>query len=366
MRNLIVFGLFFILSLKADFLLLKENKWDLTNFPLKGVRKVKMEGDLVYLLSRENLYLLDLKDNSFRKLLKRGGGPGEITAIEDFQLLEDKIVVFNRNPYKLVFCDKRGSFIDEKKVSTIKQIEFLFYFKGNSYFLAFEPLFARERKPHVVEIGAQIAHFKEQKNKFVYERSLFNYKKKYFIAPIGNSIAAMQLWGYIKCPLTQKKFLFLDSPQYQILLVDAKKLKIARLMKDFKRVKVNDKNKKYLYFDCLFFGGKCITPPYPKFYFDVISLLSKEKNFLVFTSRVKNQNQLEVHEYNSDGKFLRKIYVKFPPNFNPYSLRFVPHDLDGNYLITFQYDRDYTPLLIRYLIKSNQRYKPKMSSTRRH
>ena len=86
-------------------------------FYFKSPGRIKVAPDESIFVRDENQFLrFDRNGKFLNNQFKKGQGPGEYTYILNYQFIGDKIVIFTRQPYKIVETDIKGNLLKETRL----------------------------------------------------------------------------------------------------------------------------------------------------------------------------------------------------------------------------------------------------------
>ncbi len=121
------------------------------NTPLVGNMKTVLSDEFIYIEDNEldNLFKYDHFGNLIQVFQSSGSGPGEFAQIEDYQVKNDTIIIFDRVSAKLLFLSNQGEFIKE---SSIKEGATNFHI-GSNYTLLFYSGFGNSEEKIFLRYG---------------------------------------------------------------------------------------------------------------------------------------------------------------------------------------------------------------------
>ena len=272
-------------------------------FKYPGNLKVSPDGTIF--ISDQNQFLkFDDNGNFKQNFFKKGQGPGEFTYIGNYCLKDEKIIIHNSTPNKLVWLDFDGKLLNEYTIqhNLPRGLNFVVFYSGY-YFTKFEIPYT-EGKFLLVDSPQILFSISESEDKL---KELISFPiKLYASGSEGQGASMFRLSKLIILPF-KEKFLFVShSGEYLIKLFDMENEKIIRSFKrDYKRVKPPKDYRGVK----LGYAGKSYSPPRPDYLNDINNLFVLDRLLWVQTSTKDEDKGSLIDVYDFDGKFIDSFFV---------------------------------------------------------
>lgn len=271
-------------------------------FYFVGPRYIKVAPDgTIFLYDREQLLRFDENGKFIHNFFIKGQGPGELNYVRNYAFQDGKLIVFNANPYKMVWFDFNGELLNDVKIHDISGYLHFQFLKDNTFYF-FASDMARSDGKTTIMNAPQILIALDQLGKKEKEITSFNTK----VFRTGGAWADMS--SLISVPY-KKRYLFLSHTQeYLVKLYDIETQMTLRIFtRKYKRVKP-PKDHKF----GVFYGrdGKRIGPPIPEFFNDISELFMFKDLLWVRTSTKDERKGYLIDVFNLDGKFIDSFYLK--------------------------------------------------------
>ena len=274
-------------------------------FYFKYPKNLKISPDGTIFISDENQFLkFDENGNFKQNFFKKGQGPGEFTYIGNYCLNDEKIIIYNNTPNKLVWLDFDGKLLNEYTIphNLPSRLDFVVFYNGY-YFIKSEFPYT-EGKFVPVDSPQILLSISESEDKL---KELISFPIKLFaIGSKGQGAGMFRLSKLIISPF-KEKFLFVShSGEYLIKLYDMENEKIIRSFKrDYKRVKPP----KDYSGGKIGFAGKSYSPPRPDYLNDINNLFVLDGLLWVQTSTKDEDKGYLIDVYDFDGKFIDSFFI---------------------------------------------------------
>ncbi|MFQ6038053.1 MAG: 6-bladed beta-propeller, partial [Candidatus Aminicenantales bacterium] len=192
--------------------------------------KVSGEGS-IFLYDREQLIQLDREGRFIRNFYRKGQGPGELSYVSNFLVLEDTLIVHNNSPNKIVWFDLNGKWLKELSLREMgSRAELLFYREG-TFFLLKSGMPARTDKMEVMEIPYILTALSEKTHE---QKELISFPLKALV--MGG---AWLSGGRVISVPYEDRYLFVSHTQeYLVHLYDCKaRTLLRRFTRAYRRVR---------------------------------------------------------------------------------------------------------------------------------
>lgn len=274
-------------------------------FYFKSPKNLKVSPDGTIFISDENQLLkFDDNGNFKQNFFKKGQGPGEFTYIGNYCFKDEKIIIYNTFPNKLVWLDFDGKLLNEYTIrhNLPGRLDFIVFYSGY-YFIKSEIPYT-EGKFLLVDSPQILFSISESEDKL---KELISFPIKFFaIGSKGQGAGMFRLSKLIILPF-KEKFLFVShSGEYLIKLYDMENEKIIRSFKrDYKRIKPP----KDYSGGKIGFAGKSYSPPRPDYLNDINNLFVHDGLLWVQTSTKDEDKGNLIDVYDFDGKFIDSFFI---------------------------------------------------------
>lgn len=268
-----------------------------------------------------NLYILDITnfriskyDSSGKYLLsfgRKGQGPGEFQSVFNSFFDENMSTYFLQD-----FGSKRvnrysneGTFLGSTKFSGF--LNRLFSNNNQSQFVFMESNF--DYKNQIVT-----------KTFFLYSQegilldSLFNIQQEIF-SPIPGGVVFIKPFEY--CMDKNDNIYIVFDDRYKINKYDSNGKLCFQFWREYQRVKLHEDEKEN-FFGAVGDGEKMYRPDAPEFKFDIDKIFAMPNDEIwVLTSTLRDSADRLIDVFDSDGEYIRKVWVKM--NFEPIELSLI-------------------------------------------
>jgi len=271
------------------------------DFYFKYPRNLKIAPDgSIFIQDQEQLLQFDSKGKFIRNFFKKGQGPGELNFVRNYAFKDRKLIVFNANPYKIVWFDFKGELLNDIKIHCISgSLHFQFFSDDTFYF--FKSGFPHpDGKPMIMNVPQVLITLDQYGNN---EKKLTSFNTKVF--------ATSGAWSGVSrliSVLCKRRYLFISHTQeYLVKLYDIETQKTLRsFTRKYKRVKPP---KDYRFGGIYGRDGKRIGPPLPKFFDDISELYIIKDLLWVRTSTKDEEKGYLIDVFNLKGKFVDSFYL---------------------------------------------------------
>ena len=261
--------------------------------------KVAPDGS-IFIYDHEQLLRFDENGKFIHNYFKKGQGPGELNFVRNYAFKDNKLFVFNANPYKLVWFDFNGDLQDDIKIQDSSgSLHFQFLKDNTLYFFRsdFPPI---EGNPRVVDMPYILITLDQNgKN----EKELTSFNTKFFAA--GGAFSGIS--RLISIPYKKRFFFVSHTQEYLVKLYDAEAKKLLRsFSRKYKRVKPP---KDYRPGGVYSSDGKRLGPPLPEFLDDINEFYVFKDRLWVRTSTKDEKKGYLIDVFDIDGKFVDSFYL---------------------------------------------------------
>ncbi len=269
-------------------------------FYFAGPRYIKEAPDgTIFIYDQEQLLRFDENGKFIHNFFVKGQGPGELNFVRNYDFQDEKLIVFNANPYKMVWFDFNGEFLNDVKIQDIYSSLHFQFLKDDTFYFIKSGTPQQTRKPMIMNMPkVLIALDRYGKN----EREIASFNIKIF--SVGGARTEM---SSLICVPYKKRYLFLSHAQeYLVKLYDIEAQKTLRnFTRKYKRVKPPKDHR----FGGIYMGGKRVGPPIPDFFNDISELFMFKDLLWVRTSTKDDEKGYLIDVYNLEGEFVDSFYL---------------------------------------------------------
>jgi len=333
---------------------------------LKEILKIDDKPDTYYFRrphnlkvdSMENIYIIDSKqflkfnkEGEFvQNLFKYGQGPGEVVFIENYQLIENETIIFNSYPPKILWLDKNGQLLNEKRIDFNGSLNFLFYHQGK---FIFKNRNIPGIKKDMAEIDAIDKIISFSRDGQLLDNNIYSFNSKILLVKFSaDNFAISEMSNFLVCENDNKSFYFSNTPEYEVKLFDLEKQQVIQAIKrPYRRVKILKGQEKYVIRDRVFYRGKWVSPPLPEYFDDIIRIFKVKDNLWIITSTVDKQKGILVDVFDRKGSYNDNFHLKLPKHIEPYSLILTPLSISENCLYIISRDEQQYYIILKYMLE---------------
>jgi hypothetical protein len=122
-------------------------------FFFKYPTNVKVAPDsTIFISDQEQLLRFDEKGEFIHNFYIKGQGPGELNIVRDYTFKDGRLIVFNRNPSKMVWFDFSGELLNDVRILDISGSLYFQFLKDDTFYF-FKSGFPRsEGKPMIMDV----------------------------------------------------------------------------------------------------------------------------------------------------------------------------------------------------------------------
>lgn len=271
------------------------------DFYFKYLTNVKVAPDgTIFVYDREQLLRFDENGKFMHNFFIKGQGPGELNIVRNYTFKDGTLIVFNRNPYKMVWFDFNGELLNDVRIyDVLGSLRFQFLKDDTFYFFASD-IPGSDGKTTIMNVPQTLITLDQLGKK---EKELTSFNIKVFRA--GGAWAGMS--RLISVPY-KKRYLFIShTREYLVNLYDTEtQMTLRSFTRKYKRVKPP---KDHRFGGIYGRDGKRIGPPIPEFLDDISELFMFKDLLWVRTSTEDKEKGYLIDVFNFDGKFVDSFYL---------------------------------------------------------
>lgn len=300
-----------------------------------------LDNDLILKFSREGKFI--------KVILHFGQGPGEANQVEHYLIAADRVVIFNRQPSKIILKQTDGRLIREFHLE--KELDkFFAYFDNHYYFFAGGEPEASGGKARIIDI-AETLFIADRKGKVEVVNDC-TIPIKTFYARKGGMSGMIHIGELLWVNFSDRYVFLSHTPEYGIKLLDLKKRRVVMTFKrDYKRQRPPEEVAEWLNRQAFGIKDKLYFRPPQKYLNDIQQLLVHNDSLWVITSTVSKEKGVLVDVYNQKGDYQGYFYLKLSPRLDYLDYyRFYAYT-SKNHLYTIERDKYDNPYLVKYKIQ---------------
>lgn len=297
----------------------------------------------IFLKDSEQLLQFNPSGEFVKNYYKKGQGPGEMTYIGTLSFLNRGIIVQNLNPTKMMWFDISGELKKEFVIHNQTGLKYLFYSKGNYYFI--QSKFPRiTGEPQIVDSLETLVEINENGN---LTKLADLPTKKYVVIGKGGGSGWLPLNNLITASYKDRYLFISHRQEYSIKIFDADINQIIKIIKrEYPRVKQTkeDLDKQ----GGPIIDGKQMLPPPQKYVNDIENLFVVGKNLWVQTSLKDKKSRTLFDVFDFNGKFIDNFFILLPKELGPYGYNVKPIHINNGFLIAIEKNPDESLSVVRY------------------
>jgi hypothetical protein len=324
------------------------------NYYLASPRAVKIasDGTIFVLDSRSKLLgRFDQEGMLLRNYFKSGQGPGELSAVLNFFIYEQNLIVYDPVLQKLLWLDFAGNIVKVfKLLRPARHFNFVMFHPDVYYFMQYNIPF-HKGKEFQEDVPYELAAVPEA----TLEAEVLETfpMSTYIISMPGGGGGIFNLDKMITAPLGNRYLFISRSQEYLIELFDAEKQKITRsFTREYERVKPSDEYIAKLKKGGIIIAGKHYSQPVPRFRNDIQNLFINKNHLWVMTSTVDKEKGILFDVFNVQGKYVDQFYIKFTEANFPQTGNFAQIAVSGEYLYQIESTPEETCVIRKYRMRN--------------
>ena len=316
-------------------------------FYFKSPENIKIAPDGSIFVLDENQFLkFDNEGKFLKNLFKKGQGPGEFQRISDYLFSENKIVVLQGQPNKIVLMDMQGKLSKEFKPeqAATKMISF---FDGK-YIMAhstFPKLKKMGEEPEIIDIDWNVRFVFEDTR---VEETDLKFPVKWYAKRIQNAIIANFIVDFTAKPIKDKFLVVYHTQNYLLKLLDLESREVIRTFsRKYKRIKFKPEKTGRVEIRPNMYT---LVPPVDN-HNDIQKLFIREDKIWVMTSTTDKQKGFLVDVFDTNGKYIDNFYIPLLNSIKLAGLNKHPITVSGDFMFIVDYGKDDIPSLVKYRMR---------------
>lgn len=311
----------------------------------------------LYVLDNKQLLKFDKSGTFIGNYGKNGLGPGEANYPQDVFIQEDFFVLYNINPHKFLFFDrKNGTLKNEVRLSNnLAFSRFVTYYNNKHFFFSESIPSNTKNKAVILDIKVNLLSYNLEESKFK-DEGLF-YLKKYFVSKSETRSSVKNVHFVQQCVLDDHTVFIANNGKYEIQCLDLKEMKIFPFIKRaYKAVSMKDEWKKHFHtFRFAHDGPNGIE--YKSWMEieldDIQKLFTVGEKIWVMTSTFNDKTRLvNIDVFDLGGTYINSFSLKVPVRVLIYRLNIVQMKIDNDRLFIFERNEDEDYELAGYKLKN--------------
>lgn len=281
-------------------------------FYFKFPRNLKISYDGSIFIQDENQLLQFHSDGKFiRNLFKKGKGPGEMEYLSNYVLMQNRIIVHNMLPQKILWFDYDGKLAKELRMDTDYRSFSLFSVSGNLYYFVKSEYPAFEKESEIIDGTNMFIRFNPDNNEM---EELMDFPTKIWRVKHGTGQGTRALNDLILAKYDNGLIFLNHTHEYLVKLCDIESNKlICAFRREYKRIRPQDEVKRDRREEWEI-GGKRFKIPYPEYLNDIRMLLVHRGRLWMVTSTLNKKKGFLVDVFNRDGEYVDNFYLRLSDN----------------------------------------------------
>jgi hypothetical protein len=264
-------------------------------------RDIKIAPDgSYYFYDREQLIQLDKEGRFIRNFFRKGQGPGELTSVSNFFVLEDTLVVHSNNPNKIVWFDFQGELVKELSLQKMGSYARLQFYRDGKFYLIKSGTPSRQEKPEVLDIPQILIELSEKTDE---QKELISFPLK-ALAMGGAWVSGTSV---LSAPFKGRYLFVSHTQEYSVNLYDCESQKLLSIFnRSYKRIK-KPKNAGGA---VIIIDGTKHEAPGSEYLNDISGLFIFRDKLWVHTSLKDEKKGDLIDVFDLDGKYVDCFYLR--------------------------------------------------------
>lgn len=317
--------------------------------------RVAPNGDL-FIQDREQLLQFDSKDSYIRNLYKKGQGPGEMTSIKGYQLIEKEVIIHSDSPSKILKCDYEGNILKEIPIYQKKRFyTFEFYYDEKYYFLYID-WEQVDKLEGVVGFPYKLVSLSAN-GEILTEYMTFPTKS---VLAVKGGIRGgwIPVDRLITIPWQERYMVISHTEEYLLTMFDAKSQQIVRMFKrKYPRIKATDKNDKRPNLSITLDRQK-FQAPKRNYLYDIEQLWVNGEFLWVLTSTTEEGKGYMVDVFDINGVYTDMFFLKLPKKATDDYFGLFQMGVSGEFFFATEKDKNNNYVIKKYRILDENRSRP--------
>jgi hypothetical protein len=181
---------------------------------------------------------------------------------------------------------------------------------------------------------------------------IFIFPVRGYVCMKGEGFGMLEM-NYLKyAHIRESLFYVANEQEYEIKLVDMMGKKFLRILKrPYERIRVMKDTEKYLDQGAFVIGDEIYRAPRLEYFNDIQSIHFCDGKLWVFTSTVEVKRGVLVDRWDTSGKLVDQVFLKFRNFDTHYRLKQDKMYLTKEYLYVIEMDRDENRQVVKYRLK---------------
>lgn len=318
-------------------------------FYFKRPHNIKLAPDgSLFVLDEEQFLKFDEQGKFRKNFFRKGQGPGELIRIENYIFCDDKIIIHQNRPDKIVEMDMEGNLIREFKLE--KSVSKLITCFDDKLVMAhhfFPKLKKGGEEPEVIDVQWNILFVSEDGT---VKETDHTFPAKWFAKRIKTGLIANYIVDFSALPYKEKYLALFHTQDYLIKLFDLEKIQVIRMFnRKYKSVKYKHEKKPI---EETRTGLHTLGWPVDH-YNDVQKLFLYKDHLWVLTSTRDREKGNLVDMFDMGGQYLNNFYLPLPKNIELKELSRHPITVSGDFLFLIERDENDFPVIVKYRIMNS-------------
>ena len=305
----------------------------------------------IFVLDREQLLRFDPPGKFLLNYFKKGQGPGELEQVSNYFLTDDRIIIHNTRPHKIVYLNYEGQLIKEFRIEQSGSFMTLVAYADGTFYFHKHGIPLVKGEPRIVDIPETIIAVSNEGKDM---NELRSFPIKSYVARQGGARWAISINELITV-LYEKKYLYVShTPDYLVKLFDLENNEVLRLFKrSYEKVNTPDEIKKSKK-SYVILNNQKFTAPEQKYLNDINHLLVVGDKLWVLTSTLDSERGWLVDVYDARGRYADNFYLKFPEPLSFQTIGILGYRMhvaeSGDFLFRLQTNENGLVELVKYRV----------------
>jgi hypothetical protein len=314
------------------------------DFYFKRPGRIKVAPDESIFVADEGQFLRFDKNGKFlNNQFKKGQGPGEYSFILHYQFINNQVVIFTGQPYKIIKTDLKGNFLEEVRLREKSGFKRILGFVKDKFLLvgsSYRKIIEKKAGEHTLflELAWGTPDGQVEKTGIVFPEKWHMVK-----ATSEEGEPYVYLTSLVESIFVrdQSKYLYVSNTRkYLVHQVD---LEVRRFNRKYKCIPFKDERTEAE-------KKQQTSADNPEYFTDVRGILVYGEQLWVLTSTIIEEKGILVDVFAKDGTYIDNLYLKLAGVTRVKDLENKPFTFYKNFLFTSEEDEEGNKLIVKYKI----------------
>jgi hypothetical protein len=318
------------------------------DFYFKRPGRIKVAPDESIFVTDEDQFLRFDKNGTFlNNQFKKGQGPGEYTFILHYQFIDNKVVIFTSQPYKIIKTGLKGNLLEEVRLREKSGFKRILGFVKDKFLLvvsSFRKII--EKSPGEQTLFLELA-WGTPDGQVKKTGIVFPEKWHLVKATSDKGEPYVYLTSLVQSIFVRdrSKYLYVSNTRkYLVHQVDLEPGKLVRRFnRKYKRIPFKDERTEEE-------KKQRTSENNPKYFADVRGILVYGDQLWVLTSTIIEEKGILVDVFAADGTYIDNLYLKLPGVTRVKDLEDKPFTFYQDFLFSVEEDEEGNKLIVKYKI----------------